>query len=252
MTDTRFRAAPPDTDWDHIWKHEKNEVLASGPSTRTRIRLVRRMVRRYARDGQSLLDVGCGVGALVEAVSRDRWWDRLAGADVAAGPLARARLLHPDRTWYLLDIQKEKPDAQFDIIVSLATLDILADDRTALANMSATLRPGGYLIVSVQANPAYWSALDDLRAYRRYTAEDLAARCEAAGLRPVRSFTWGWPLYALYYKILERHDDAMRRDERKGFFARIASRLLYVIFFFDDLCIVAGRGRQLFAVFQKI
>lgn len=246
------QGSPSDTDWDAIWAGEKNDVLASGPSTRTRIRLARRMIRRYAKDGQSLLDIGCGTGALLDAIVRDRRWTELAGGDLAAGPVAVARARHPERTWYLLDIQKEKLDAQFDLIVSLATLDILADDRAAIAHISAMLHQGGYLIVSVQANPAHWSALDDLRAWRRYTPEDLADRCHAAGLQHVYSFVWGWPLYAWYYKILERYDTQVRQDQRKRFFARAVSRFLYALFFLDDLLIFSGKGRQLFAVFKKV
>lgn len=247
-----LRAAPADTDWDAIWRRDAGNFLAAGPSTRTRIRLALRMLKKYGRPGGSVLDVGCGSGLLLARIAATGAYGLLAGADVSLAGLAIARALHPSFSFHLLDVQRERLPETFDTIISLATIDIIQDDAAALRNMAAMLSPHGRLVVSVQHNPAYWSRLDDLRAWRRYTPQDLDSRGRAAGLRLAYHFSWGWPLYFLYYKLLERTREGTSQQSGKGWRELIAGRILYGLFFFDDLFIRSGRGRQLFAVFEKI
>ncbi|MEK7067215.1 MAG: class I SAM-dependent methyltransferase [Patescibacteria group bacterium] len=245
------RANPSDTNWDAIWGRNKNRSLIDGPSTRTRIRLARKILKQYAKKGDSILDVGCGSGALLGVLLREGIYAKLTGVDIANQPLEFARKQYPVCVFHLLDVQKEKLQEKFDIIVSLAALDIIADDKVALMHMSEMLQSGGYCVVSVQSNPAYWSALDNLRAYRRYTTHELEEKCARFGLQKVQAFQWGWPIYHWYYKILERYDTRLWSNEAKGVVTRLGASVLYVLFFLDDFFIFLGKGRQLFVVFQK-
>lgn len=246
------RSHPSDTNWDEIWRRDAGNFLAAGPSTRTRIRLALRMLKKYGRPDGSLLDVGCGSGLLLGCVAGQGWRGSLVGTDVSAAALDIARARHPSFSFHLLDIQSERLPQTFDTIVSLATIDIIEDDAAALRTVAPMMAPQGRLILSVQHNPAYWSRLDDLRAWRRYTPQDLASLGRAAGLRMISYFSWGWPLYFVYYKLLERHSEGARQQGDKGKIARLMGRILYWLFFFDDLFIRSGKGRQLFAVFEKI
>ena len=245
------RGAPSDVDWDVIWKRDAGNFLAEGPSTRTRIRLALRMLERYSKENGSLLDVGCGSGMLLGLAAASGRYSKVVGVDVAPAALDLARKSYPSFSFYELDVQNRRLPETFDTIISLATIDIIEDDKAVMRNMAAMLAPSGRIIISVQHEPAYWSRLDNLRAWRRYTVRDLEALGDAAGLRLIRHFSWGWPLYAWYYKILERTGEGTLQKSAKGFRERAAGRMMYGLFFFDDLFIRTGKGRQLFAVFEK-
>ena len=54
-------------DWNDLWKKDSASAMSQGPSTRSRIRLLRGLLRRYGSG--SLLDVGCGSGSLLREAS---------------------------------------------------------------------------------------------------------------------------------------------------------------------------------------
>lgn len=252
MMDSFPHGAPPtDVDWDAIWKRDAGNFLAGGPSTRTRIRIALRMLKKYAKKGGSLLDVGCGSGLLLGLAAARRHYTGMAGIDVARAALDLAGKSYPSYAFYELDIQKDKLPETFDTIISLATIDVIEDDTAAFRNMADMLASGGRLILSVQHDPAYRSRLDDLRAWRRYTRRDLEELASGTGLRMIRCFSWGWPLYSWYYKILERTREGTRQESARGFWEGALGRIAYGLFFFDDLFVWSGKGRQLFAVFEK-
>ena len=252
IEDMPLRLQSRDTDWEAIWRRDRGGVLAAGPSTRTRIRLALRLLRQYGAPALSLLDVGCGSGLLLARAAKTGVCEQCAGSDVAGAAAEAARAAYPQFTFHIFDIQKEHiPHARFDAITCLATLDMVQDDRAALAHMAAMLASGGRLILCVQHNPAYWSKLDDLHAWRRYTLEDLDTLCAAAGLRLIHYFSWGWPMYTWYYKILERTREGTYQRSFRSFWERTLATIAYGLFFFDDLFVWSGKGRQLFAVFEK-
>lgn len=245
------RGRPSDTDWDAIWERDAGNFLAEGPSTRTRVRLSLRLLRTHAKEGGTLLDVGCGSGLLMSRAAALRHYAKVVGVDVARATLDRARASYPGFSFHELDIQRERLPESFDTIISLATIDIIEDDRAAIRNMAAMLVPGGRLIISAQYGPSSWSRLDTLRAWRRYDLKGVEDLGSAAGLDLIRCFTWGWPLYSAYYKILERRPEGTGQESAKGWHERLASRMLYLVFFLDDFFTWSGKGRQLFAVFEK-
>jgi predicted TPR repeat methyltransferase len=100
--------------------------------------------------GLSIADLGCGTGLcgpLLKPFAR-----RLAGCDLSVGMLrlARARgvydVLHKAELVYYLDTQ---PGA-FDVIVSADTLCYFGALDSAMAAASRALRPGGWLMYTVE------------------------------------------------------------------------------------------------------
>ncbi len=98
-------------------------------------------------------DVGCGTG-LCGPLLRP-WAARLAGCDLSVGMLRQARLrqvydqLHKAELVYYLDTQP----GQFDLVVSADTLCYFGRLEAALAASHRALRPGGWLVFTVEALP---------------------------------------------------------------------------------------------------
>jgi SAM-dependent methyltransferase len=63
-------------------------------------------------------------------------------------------------------------------------LEHVADDRAALENMRAALKPGGVIVLLVPAFPALYGPIDrNLGHCRRYTRRSLTQTARTAGLK---------------------------------------------------------------------
>ncbi len=154
------------------------------------------------RDGDRVLDCGCGMGFYLMAMSRLRSL-RLVGLDGDPERLAWARREGVPAALVRGDIERLPfADGAFDRILLSEVLEHLRDEAAALAELYRVLRPGGILAVSVPHAdyPLLWDPINRLwtavggRPFRQgplvgiwtnherlYRPEDLAGRLQAAG-----------------------------------------------------------------------
>lgn len=128
-------------------------------------------------------DLGCGTGLCGPHLKP--YARRLAGCDLSVGMLRRAKargvydLLHKAELGYYLETQP----GHFDLLVSADTLIYFGDLRPVMRHAHAALRPGGWLVFSVEALPAHEAADWRLLATGRYAhrGPPLAQQLAAAG-----------------------------------------------------------------------
>jgi len=164
-------------------------------------RIVHELWRRTP--GKNLhLECAAGVGSLTVKLAKKRY--------VAAADLSLRSLLHleeaarsagvADRVLPVVADINRLPfdDDTFDSATSAETLEHLPDDQRAATELGRVLKPGGWLVGTVPADPGQWSDWDDWGGHlRRYTTTDMAELLADAGLEPhVR--TWGWPVLRFY------------------------------------------------------
>jgi SAM-dependent methyltransferase len=118
---------------------------------------VRPVVMSYLADvpaGASVLDLGCGTGALLASM-HDRQWRR-TGVDLSAQGIQIARQTHPDITFIEADATGDLKsligEGTFDIVVSTETLEHVTLPRLFVQNAYQALKPGGRLVLSVPYN----------------------------------------------------------------------------------------------------
>ena len=102
--------------------------------------------------GLAWLDVGCGTGALIEAVLQDCAPGRLAGIDASAGFLALARQRLRSGSVELREADAQTlpfNDGEFDRVVSGLVLNFIPDPARAIAEMARIARRGGTVAVYV-------------------------------------------------------------------------------------------------------
>lgn len=151
--------------------------------------------RLGVRPGERLLDLGCGAGRhAFEAVKR--------GADVVALDADGSEIKHVALMFEELDggagaaVQGDAfhlpfPDGAFDRVIAAEVLEHLPADRSAIAELTRVLRPGGTMAVTVPRwfpELVNWALSDDyhsvegghVRIYRRSALEE---RLREAGLR---------------------------------------------------------------------
>jgi len=124
------------------------------PALQLRRAFLLERVRADGADGAQsrVLDVGCGEGrftaALIDAGAQ------VVGIDVAAEPLRRARVRHPELDLRLLDAEGPWPfkDASFDVVWAGETIEHVADTAGWLSEVRRVLRSGGSLLLSTPAH----------------------------------------------------------------------------------------------------
>ena len=193
---SRLAAAEP----GHFWFEERNK-------------LIQWALDRYAPQARDFCEVGCGTGFVLAGLESHRPDLNLTGVEYypaalphAAARLARTRLMEGD----IGDLPFRE---EFDVVGCFDVLEHISDDRLALANLAAALRPGGRLIITVPQHPRLWSVADDLGHHRRrYTRRELLVKVADAGLacRRVTSFvTLLLPAMWLNRRAARRPDDAI-------------------------------------------
>jgi SAM-dependent methyltransferase len=138
--------------------------------------------------------------------------------------------------------------------VCFDVLEHILDDRAALANIAASLPPGGKLLLTVpnRAAPPLWgdavSAVEDGGHVRPgYTLSTLDELLRQAGLRAIR---WG----GIGGFFTRRATNVSRRLERRTGRAWIALRFAWLVLM-RPLCrldpLIPGRKYELFVLAEK-
>jgi SAM-dependent methyltransferase len=148
-----------------------------------RLRLLRRLAS--GREGNRLLDVGCGDGSFLLATQRAGW--QVCGTELKPEvPLAAG-----------LDVRREidrfDPGPSFDYITFWHSLEHLTDPRQSLERAHDRLRPGGLVLISVPDNGGWqaclygrhWVHLDVPRHLFHFDRSSLGRLLEMMGFRPV-------------------------------------------------------------------
>ncbi|MEO5535473.1 MAG: class I SAM-dependent methyltransferase [Pseudolysinimonas sp.] len=156
--------------------------------------------------GLTWLDVGCGTGALSEAILDEAAAASVTGIDPSAGfaDFAARRLADRPATFDVGDA-RELPysRASFDVVVSGLVLNFVPDAALAIGEQHRVLRPGGMVAAYVWDYPGmammahFWAAaeavdgrtesLDESRRFAGWDRAGLAERFGAAGFESVET-----------------------------------------------------------------
>jgi len=128
--------------------------------------------------GQSVLDIGCGLGGVDIHLVKQHDAGQVTGIDIDAALIERCRLLADkyqlqDRLEFVHVEPGPLPfdDASFDIVTSKEAIIHIADKHALAAEVYRVLRPGGWFVAS-----------DWLAGYEDQPSPEMRAYVEAEGL----------------------------------------------------------------------
>ena len=142
-------------------------------------RAVARLLVPFAgvRDGEAVLDVGCGTGALTDAIATSAPTSRIVAIDRSEPFIAAARATHSDPRicFEIGDAQQlQFDDASFDRTLSLFILNFVPDAARAVREMLRVTRPGGTVTC------AGWDYSDGMQMLRTFWEDAVALDPAAA------------------------------------------------------------------------
>lgn len=163
----------------HWWYVGRRRIISS---------FVKRICDELRAEGKAdphILDIGCGTGGNLEALSQ---FGEAEGVDISREALdfCRARGLANVREGAAETLPFA--DESFDLVTGLDVVEHLDDDVAGLREMRRVLSPGGRCLLFVPAFMFLWGVQDDVSHHRRrYTLGELKAKLQQAGLKIERA-----------------------------------------------------------------
>lgn len=159
---------------EHFWFRVRNQIIAS---------VARRLFDELGPTPR-LLEVGCGNGNVLRALTEIWPRSRAVGLDLFDEGLQHAR-----RRCHCETLQGDVryvnfPKGSFDLIGIFDVLEHLPDDENVLGILHSLLAPGGALLLTVPACPSLWSYFDEVAGHcRRYVGTELDRKLRRAGFQ---------------------------------------------------------------------
>jgi trans-aconitate methyltransferase len=147
------------------------------------------------RNGERILDVGCGTGQLTAAITRSG--AEVVGLDYSPDMLANARKNFPDLTFVVGDAARFEFPEHFDAVFSNAALHWVKDAAGAARSIAGALRPGGRFVAEFGGKGNIASVLNALRAVLGPNADQRSP--------------WYYPSIGEYSTVLEKHGFEVRQ-----------------------------------------
>jgi 2-polyprenyl-3-methyl-5-hydroxy-6-metoxy-1,4-benzoquinol methylase len=128
--------------YDRLWAESWGDQYRLGPVHRRQREAFVKLITRL--NPESVLDVGCGSGDNLAALAQALPHLVLAGADVSQEALGFAARRLPGARLSQLDLQKEKLDDKFDLVLCSQVVEHLIDDMTGFRNLALMAKNGSW------------------------------------------------------------------------------------------------------------
>jgi SAM-dependent methyltransferase len=160
--------------------------------------LVRQGVIRPAnlrgKEHQSLLEIGCAYGYLLELAQHH--FDTVAGTEFSSAAAARARRAVVNAQVYVGGIGSMPPDQHFDVVICTQVIEHIYKPHPFIRDALDRLKPGGWLVMTTPNMDSWWRMLLGHRwpSFKIpehvvfYNSEGLCRLLESHGVRSVQPF----------------------------------------------------------------
>lgn len=191
----------------HYFK-ELAELEAGNFWFRARNKLILWALHRYSPGLQSFLEIGCGTGFVISAISKRFPEARLSGSEYLEEGLVYARQRVPGAEFTQMDARHIPHESELDAIGAFDVLEHIEEDEVVLQQICIALKPGGMVFITVPQHRWLWSAVDEYACHvRRYTANELHQKVCNAGFEIIRSTSFVSTLLPAMYlsRLLQRN-----------------------------------------------
>jgi len=174
----------------------------------------------HPREGEKILDVACGDGAL--SLKSARRGCQVHGIDMSPYSIASANILGGKRDCHFLIADAEQlpyKSGSFDKIVCSSSLEHFSDDVKALREMNGVLKTNGIVVLTTDS--LSYPMRDSLRVKHKtqhlvvnyYDSEKISERFEQSGFRLVSNkYLLNSPPTSFFYKLFVKTHGKLYRQ----------------------------------------
>ncbi len=202
---------------------------------------------------RTIVDLGCGNGALCEEI-HTRFPDaEVAGVDLSAAQITANEKRLPWGRWLVADLGIASPpklERTYDAVVTSEVVEHVDDPVSFLRNARALANRGAMLVLSTQSGKVQETERR-VGHLQHFSTEAMKRLLTDAGWRPERVWNAGYPFHDLSKWYANRDPDASMAsfaDRPYGPKENAICAALRVAFRFNS----ARRGAQLFAVARAL
>ena len=153
-----------------------------------RNKLILQVLSRYCKDFESYLEIGCGTGYVLSAISEKFPCARIVGSEIFIAGLEFASQRIPSATLLQMDARRTPFVAEYELVGAFDVLEHIEEDVAVMDQVHQALKPGGHFLITVPQHNWLWSPVDEYAQHvRRYSRKDLHHKIEAAGFEIVIS-----------------------------------------------------------------
>ena len=175
---------------------------------RARNKLILWALHKYSPALKSFLEIGCGTGFVISAISRQFPDARLSGSEYLEEGLVYARRRLPSTAFTQMDARNIPYESKLDAIGAFDVLEHIEEDEVVLQQIFKALKPGGTVFITVPQHRWLWSAVDEYACHvRRYDANELRDKISQAGFEIIRSTSFVSTLLPAMYlsRLMQRN-----------------------------------------------
>lgn len=194
--------------------------LYSRPQFRDRLHLFVSAVETRVARGGTILDYGCGSGAIAMALASAGY--HVYGVDGAHGMIERAKSeaqrhgIENVEFEHLGDTDSWRPSERFDGVICSSVIEYVSQDEKLVRKLAEATAPQGWLFISIPSVTSLTGRLEDLFtklrseqrdvvfARRRYSKRKFSRTLETASMRVTDTINFEFPVLGRFGVLLSR------------------------------------------------
>ena len=227
-------------DYNRVWVSKWEDMKKYGPVSRHIRRILIEIITSLKFN--SVLDVGCGQGSFLQELLSEFPTAKLYGIDVSPGAVKLASARVPRGKFWVLDIEKERLEETFDLVVCSEVLEHIVDDLAALENLAHMT--GKYIVISTLQGRMRSFEAYQAGHVRNYARGELVTKIQESGFKVLRVVEWGFPLFSPFYRGFLEVIGAQGTTGEFGVVRKMVSFLLYNLFRLNS----SRRGDEIFVL----
>lgn len=219
-------------DYENIWKGTWGDMQKYGPVHRHHRRIFSKLFKNIpATEIKTIADIGCGEGSNLFFLKEEFPHAKLYGFDLSNTALETAKL-NVNAEFTILDIQKEIPKENFDLVFCSDVVEHLENDVDAIKNIKRITKKYA-LIATIQGQMRRNE--HSIGHIRNYAYGELNQKIKSAGFEVLQIIEWGYPLYSPLFRDIVSLLPSTEEFSYGTYnmWKKMISHILYALFFLN-------------------